>query len=394
MTFGYMSFMASVIIIATAMIRSLAMHKIPKNTFLALWGLALVRLLVPFQFSLPLPFNTPDVLPIMELPVNIMQTRLMSETQEIVLTNAIAIPWFSLVWMVGAIGLSVYFVSIHIRYRRIYKLAVPTENEYINTWQRTNKLKWRTLKIKVSADISAPLTYGLLHPVILMPEATDWKNKEQLQYILLHEMAHVRRFDPLWKLFLLLAACVHWFNPFVWVMYVLANRDLEITCDEKVVCALGKNSKMSYALTLIWLAEKQAKISPLGNAFSKNAAEERIVSIMKINRKSTLAIIIAAIIVMGTGFMFVKKATILTDSSFPDGVKPQNLESAENQNLETHPQEAYNIVETLIAVNRNDENKYTTEQWSDILEKAKKGEILYFETFEEEYKYFYGELSD
>ena len=375
MTFGHMSLMASVIIIATAIIRSLALHKIPKRTFLALWGMALVRLFVPFQFRVPMPFSVPDI-PLINStdisqistnPVSAAQAQHLSETLTMVPSDATVIPLLLLVWMVVAIGLAVYFISVHIRYRRIYRLAVPVEHEYVNTWQRTNKLKTRTVKIKVSADISAPLTYGLINPIILMPKTTDWENEEQLQYILTHEMVHVRRFDSLWKLLLLLAACIHWFNPFVWVMYVLANRDLEITCDERVVRALGKNTKMPYALTLIWLAEKHGRITPLGNAFSKNAAEERIVSIMKIKKTSILAIVVAALLVAGATTVFAALSAPADRTSV--------VESAEA---------------VLVSVNRNDENRYTPEEWADILEKVEKGEILFFETREEEVGYFYG----
>ena len=93
----------------------------------------------------------------------------------------------------------------------------------------------RTAAICQSDRIASPLTFGVLHPVILMPKGTDWKDGRTLQYVLEHEFVHILRFDTLSKLLLIGAVCVHWFNPMVWVLYILANRDLELSCNETVV---------------------------------------------------------------------------------------------------------------------------------------------------------------
>ncbi len=91
------------------------------------------------------------------------------------------------------------------------------------------------MEIRQSDRIAALLTYGVLRPVVLIPKQTDWTDETRLKVILTHEFVHIRRFDTLTKLLLAAALCIHWFNPFVWVMYVLANRDIELSCDETVV---------------------------------------------------------------------------------------------------------------------------------------------------------------
>ena len=83
-----------------------------------------------------------------------------------------------------------------------------------------------------------------------------------LRYVLEHEFVHIRRFDALWKLLLLAAACAHWFNPLVWVMYVLANRDLELSCDETVVRRFG-GARASYARVLIGMEAEKSGFAPL-----------------------------------------------------------------------------------------------------------------------------------
>jgi len=78
----------------------------------------------------------------------------------------------------------------------------------------------------------------------------DLRDEEKPNYILTHEFIHIKRFDYAWKLLFAAAVCVHWFNPLVWLMYILANRDIELACDEKVLQIFGRKSRASYGLTL------------------------------------------------------------------------------------------------------------------------------------------------
>lgn len=348
MSIWKMNLWASVIIVTTVVLRSLALHRIPKNTFLILWGLALTRLLLTFQFHLTLPFKLPEIPLIASTPIINTQNNLTTQIENISQISTI-LPWTSLIWIIVVVGLTLYFVLSHLRYRRVYKLAIPVENDNVHEWQQLNVLKKRTVKIKVSTDISAPLTYGLLRPIILLPKTMDLENRAQLQYILTHEMIHIKRFDTLWKRLLMIAACIHWFNPFVWVMYILANRDLEITCDEKVVHTLGENSKKGYALTLIELAEEQAKMIPLGTAFSKNAIEERIISIMKIrkNKFSGLVISVGAILVL----------TLITLSFITNGngAKVENV--AETSDTTSLPENQVKDESSETSIMQNDDNE-------------------------------------
>ena len=141
----------------------------------------------------------------------------------------------------------------------------------------------RPILVRQSDRISAPLTYGIFRPVILMPKKMDWKNEKQLQYVLSHEYVHICRYDTVTKLIATLALCIHWFNPFVWVMYILFNRDIELACDESVIRQFGEKSKSAYSLMLINMEATKSGLLPFCNNFSKNAIEERITAVMKIN---------------------------------------------------------------------------------------------------------------
>ena len=141
----------------------------------------------------------------------------------------------------------------------------------------------RPILVRQSDRISAPLTYGIFRPVILMPKKMDWKNEKQLQYVLSHEYVHIYRYDTVTKLIVTLALCIHWFNPFVWMMYIFFNRDIELACDESVVRQFGEKSKSAYSLMLINMEATKSGLLPFCNNFSKNAIEERITAVMKIN---------------------------------------------------------------------------------------------------------------
>jgi len=155
-----------------------------------------------------------------------------------------------------------------------------------------------------SDRITTPFAVRLLKPRIILPKTVNMDDKQLLNYVLTHEYYHIKRYDALWKLLFVFTLCIHWFNPMVWVMFVLANRDLELICDLKVIRHFGTDSKTAYAYSLIGLAEHRGNFAPLYNGFSKNAAEERIVSIMKIKKNTVLGIAIAALIVGGVITVF------------------------------------------------------------------------------------------
>lgn len=123
-----------------------------------------------------------------------------------------------------------------------------------------------------------------------------------------HEFVHIRRFDSVAKLLLIAAACVHWFDPLVWAMYVLANRDLELSCDETVLRRSGGDVRGTYARVLIRMEERRRGVQPLCNYFSKNAMEERIRAIMKTKKITAVSLMLAAVLVTGTVTVFATSA--------------------------------------------------------------------------------------
>ena len=105
-----------------------------------------------------------------------------------------------------------------------------------------------------------------------------------IDYVVVHELAHIRRRDCLRKLLLIVCLCLYWWNPLVWIMVRLADRDMELACDEAVLRALGPACKKPYALALLDMAQRQTKPSPLCSSFAKSCAEERVRAILRFRR--------------------------------------------------------------------------------------------------------------
>jgi hypothetical protein len=202
----------------------------------------------------------------------------------------------------------IFFAVIYCRNHKGLRYATAIrDNDFLNEWLAEHKLL-RPITIMQSDRIISPLAVGVFKPRIILPKSVNMNDKQLLDYVLTHEYFHIKRCDAIWKMVLLSALCVHWFNPMVWLMFVLASRDLELTCDEAVIYRFGATTKKAYAYMLIGMAEHRGSFAPLYNGFSRNATEERIESIMKIKRPSTLAIVIAALLVVGATTVFAATA--------------------------------------------------------------------------------------
>ena len=315
MSFLQMSLTGGVMIAVSTLLRALAMNHVPKKTFLALWGAALVRLLVPV--SLPSPLSVYSLLArerAARLPeVAAVVTRLPSAIpagQASAQETAASLSVWSIVWIAGALLCAAFFAVAYCKCRREFRMSLPVDNRFTRRWLAEHPLR-RRLAIRQSDRVSSPLTFGVLRPVILMPKAADWTDERALSYVLEHEFVHIQRFDALSKLLLIAAACVHWFNLLVWAMYVLANRDLELSCDETVVRRFG-GARASYARVLIGMEAERSGFAPLCNHFSRTAIEERITAIMKTKKITFLSLLLAAALIAGTVTVFATTEQQLT----------------------------------------------------------------------------------
>ena len=231
---------------------------------------------------------------------------------------------WNLVWMAGLLLFAALFLIAYRRSIKAFQMSIPVDNDTAQLWLKAHPLRRRVV-IRQSDRITSPLTFGILHPVILLPKTTDWTDARTLPYVLEHEFVHIRRFDVLTKLLLTGAVCVHWFNPLVWVMYLLANRDLELSCDACVVRHFGASTRAAYAHALIRMEETRSGFSPLCSNFSKNAMEERILAIMKTKKLTVISLFLAIVLVAGTVTVFATSAN--ADSQAPAAVSGTSVQS-------------------------------------------------------------------
>ncbi|GMQ64387.1 hypothetical protein AN2V17_36240 [Vallitalea sp. AN17-2] len=314
----WINFTTSIFIIFVIILRTIAMHHISKKTFVFLWEIAILQLLIPVRIP-----SRVNIYSIVSHFSNNAKNSNMYYTQKVSDSNITVISDLTqyqkvirsqhgigntnvlmILWIAGMVILATYFIISFINSYKRLQMSIPVKNnEFIFEWLNQQKIK-RKIKVLSSDRIISPITYGILRPKIILPKIIDYSNDQQLNYILTHEMIHIKRCDVLLKLVSLIALCVHWFNPLVWIMHILLNRDIEISCDEKIITVFGENSKSDYALSLINLAETQRGFSHIFSYFGKNAIQERIVMIMKFKKLSTFSIIMTIIFILSFSSVF------------------------------------------------------------------------------------------
>lgn len=326
-----MSISGAVLILVTVVIRAVAIDRLPKETFLALWGITLLRLLLPF--SVPSSFSVYSLLGQNTSVLGLAGTN--DVTSSTIVDSAALEPsvsLWSIIWGTGVVLFAAVFLVSWLRCRREFQTSLPVENDYIDGWLKRHYLR-RNIQIREITGISTPLTYGILRPVILMPEDTDWEDTRRLEYILFHEYVHICRWDGLVKLAATAALCVHWFNPMVWVLYILLNRDIELACDAAVLRRFGKADRADYARMLIDMKENENRFNPLCSYFSKSATEERITSIMKFRKASVFIVILALLLVttVTAAFATTSEPVAIPEDSAQLSEKTVNSEESEEK---------------------------------------------------------------
>ena len=319
-----MSVAGGVLILFIVVIRAVAIHRLPKTTFFVLWLIAALRLLLPLSIPLPggLPVNVASISDAVQdfaaqnfvqgneegssstqAPPSFAPDVEPGEQFQATAQEIERVPVFVVVWLAGSLLLAAYFTISYLRSLQKFRMSLPDNTPYVQRWLSEHRIT-RPLEVRSSDLISSPLTYGILRPVILLPKKFDRSDETALQYVLAHEYIHIRRFDAITKILFASTLCIHWFNPLVWVMYVLANRDVELSCDGCVLRMLGEKERSAYARALIRMEERKSGMSALYSHFSKNAITERIEAIMKFKKTSIAACALALVVTVGATTAF------------------------------------------------------------------------------------------
>lgn len=144
-------------------------------------------------------------------------------------------------------------------------------------------------------QIGTPFVLGLAHPKIYLPKALT---EQETDYIIMHERTHIHRGDHIIKFFAFLALALHWFNPLVWLAFILAERDMEMSCDEAVMRHMDGDIRAEYSMSLLALASGRARIAGAPLAFGENDTKGRVKNIMRYKKPGTAVIVVALLAVV------------------------------------------------------------------------------------------------
>ncbi|PBI36436.1 M56 family metallopeptidase [Clostridioides difficile] len=314
-----MSFTSGVLLLIVIFIRACLFKKLPKKVFVLLWLIVLFKLLIPVSlnsgfsiysiiestFDVELGNTSTENYTLKKASDsagknNSDEFEIMSSIENIMMLEMLGILSFIVTIMFSILLCFRYFKIIN-----LFKTSIHIKNhEFIKKWMCKNS-RFRRFIVCISEFTRTPLTSGILKPRIILPKQMNYANNQTLDFVLTHEMVHINSFDNLLKLFMLVALVVHWFNPLVWVMFFLLNKDIEFSCDEKVMSILGEEYRADYATTLISLAEENNPFSmTICSWFGKTKIEKRIVNIMKFKKSTYVTFLVSTVLVCGTGLVF------------------------------------------------------------------------------------------
>ena len=293
-----MSITASWLILAVLGIR-LLFRKIPKWITCLLWGVVAIRLIFPFSiesaFSLQLsaePIRTSTMVegelipyvPSVDSNIGVVENTvnpLLAEAFAYQETESVAplqvfIGIAGSVWLSGMVVLLIFALVSMIKLRlRVREAVRYKENIYI------------------CDAVKSPFILGIIKPRIYLSSAF---NEEEMDYIIAHERAHLKRKDHLWKPFGYLLLCIYWFNPLCWIAYIMLCKDIELACDEKVIKDMSFGDKKEYSRVLLFCATQRHLVMACPLAFGEVGVKERVKTVLNY-KKPTFWITIAAIVV-------------------------------------------------------------------------------------------------
>lgn len=310
-----MSLTASAVILVVLLARFL-LRRAPKVFSYALWAVVLFRLLCPVSLTAgislfgavdaPVRAATPGISTVEYLPA--VRENLTTGAEETPATPAVpvmpvtdpepvtpavqpsqdetapaaksALPSLSevaaWVWLTGVVGMLGYsLVSLCRLRRRIVGAVRLRDNIYL------------------ADHIDSPFVMGVLRPRIYLPSTLA---EGERGYIILHEQCHIQRFDPAVKLLSFTALCLHWFNPLVWLSFLLSGRDMEMRCDEAVIRQLGDGVRADYSASLLSLATGRRILAGAPLAFGEGDPKSRIENLLRFRRPKTWALLLAGVL--------------------------------------------------------------------------------------------------
>lgn len=284
---------AGVIILLTGRIK-----KLPRRLVHVLWAIPLLRMWIPFGvaskyslMSLISKFTTRTVV-VHDGALDFTATNyIMAANKYFPVTYKVNL--LENIFRVASVAWIIVAAALVIVTAILYFTTKTELKDAIHLWDN----------VFVSDKITTPATNGIFRPRIIIPEKYK---RQDLQYILAHESAHIRRKDNLWRIIAVISASVHWFNPFTWLFLRKFFEVTELACDEKVLADCGEDEKKQYALTLVDCAENTSVFtSPLGGA----RIRVRVDHILSYRKLSVVSIICFTALAAAIGYVLLTNAS-------------------------------------------------------------------------------------
>ena len=302
----------------------------PKWIVCAMWGLVAIRLLCPFTLEsavslAPSPDFRPAQLNSVNQPETPAQTSRPSaarpaqagavqaptESPAQVPASAPAeipeesqtptqsiIALFARVWLLGVAGMLGYLIFSTLRLRRWVGVSIPMAEN-----------------IRCSESVDTPFVLGLFRPTIYLPASVS---PEDVPYVLAHERTHIRRRDHWWKPLGFVLLSVYWFNPVLWLAYVLLCRDIEAACDERVIRDMAAEGRRAYSTALLHCSMSRDAIAACPLAFGETGVKERIRAVASYKKPAFWTILAGIVLGIVIGVCFLT-------SPETAGIKPKDI---------------------------------------------------------------------
>ncbi len=338
-----MSITASYLIVAVIVLR-LVLTKAPKWIRGILWGLVGMRLLVPFSFESMfslLPGKSPiftenvqggttgtdvGVSSMLDFstsagaaPQSTDVVGTLAPMEEAVQTASIS--WtdiLAVVWLVGMIVMFAYCIVSYIRLKRRMADAVIYSGDLCadGCKERSSEKHGKKYLIYQSEKVASPFVLGFFKPGIYVPfQMTD----QDMECVIAHEKAHIARKDHWIKPIAFLLLSFYWFNPLVWVAYILLCRDIELACDEKVIKEMGIEHKKNYSEALLKCSTPGRMISACPLAFGEVGVKKRIVNVLNYKKPAFWIILVSLLMCVVVAVCFMTKPKERTIPYINDG---------------------------------------------------------------------------
>ncbi len=289
-----MSLASSVLILAVLAARFI-LRKAPKKLVCLLWVIVAIRLIVPmsihsavsaFNYIGRYHLNNGELSYIVyngqaenpEAEVHLMQSIIRSDDGPTMVMNSatVYLPVLMNIWAAGVVILVLYAMVSYLRIYQHTRLSMKLRG---NIYQ--------------CDSIPSPFILGLIRPRIYLPSGL---NPEDIKSVVSHERAHIARVDHVWKPLGYVLLCIHWFNPLVWVSYILLCRDIELACDEKVIANLTPEQKQAYSGALLRCSVPQKIITACPLAFGEIGVKERVKGILNYKKPAFWVIIVTILL--------------------------------------------------------------------------------------------------